>query len=1101
MTDHAYELNGQRVSREAFYAVACDPRRSVAVEACAGAGKTWMLVSRILRALLEGAAPHEILAITFTKKAAGEMRERLQQWLQAFAYADDATLRRELLARGVAPEAAPSLVAPLRALYGQLLSAGRPVQIRTFHSWFAALLKTAPLLTLERLGLPPRHELLENDKDAVAQVWRRFHDAVLRQPQARADYEACIAAHGRSQTLKALGAALDKRVEFALADREGVVDGSVQTWSQAYPEFAGAESLQAVMMQPGRVRTCLLDAARWLGQASQRSFSAFGAQLEQALGAGDWDAALTALLTKELTPRKFNDTLVGIADIRQAQELAQRLAAARHQDEAWHHHQRIARLTRILVAEFAQLKRDEGWVDMSDLEQAALVMLSDPVLSGWIQQRLDARVRHLLVDEFQDTNPLQWQALHAWLSAYAGAGSGEAPGVFIVGDPKQSIYRFRRAEPQVFRAAQRFVREGLGGDLLGCDHTHRNAIAVLDAVNAVMQGAQQADLYEGFRAHTTESEMAGHVLHLPAIGREARAAADAAASDGWRDSLREPRELPEEKLITLESRQAARWIAQRLADGVPPQDIMVLARRRKRLVALEDELRLLGVPAQQPEKTDLGEAPEVQDLVALLDALVSTSHDLSLARALRSPLFGVEDEALVTLAGRARAAKKVQTAPTASTTASASQADRPFTHWFDLLQQEDDDTPASLKGVGATLARWKRWVDRMPPHDALDAIFHEGDVLARYAQSAPPALRDSVLANLRALLGAALEVGGGRYATPYAFVRAMRAGGVRAPAVAQAAAVRLLTVHGAKGLEAPVVLLLDTDSASQRAQTMGMLVDWPGEQAAPRRFAFLASESRPPACCVDALAREQQARHREELNGLYVAMTRARRELVISSVTPHVPADGSWWRRLQPLCQEVSVQQLQAPASTPASGQAPETPCRVAVVPAGVRPAMDDEGPDAVPDPAEGHSRFGQALHRLLECWPAGQGVCPPALRQRVAREFRLTSAALEDAASVALRILRGEGAWAWDPQVVDWADNEVELHHQGQLLRLDRLVRRREGAQWWVLDYKSAARPELDETLLAQMRRYRQAVAVLHPGATVKAAFLTGQGRLVVVD
>lgn len=1098
MTDHAYELNGQRVSREAFYAAACDPRRSVAVEACAGAGKTWMLVSRILRALIEGAPPHEILAITFTKKAAGEMRERLQQWLQAFAHADDATLMHELRARGVTPEAAPALVAPLRALYGQLLSAGRPVQIRTFHSWFSALLKTAPLLTLERLGLPPRHELLENDKDAIAQVWRRFHDAVLRQPPARADYEACIAAHGRSQTLKALSAALDKRVEFTLADREGVVDASVQAWPQAYPEFAGAESLQAVMMQPGRVRTCLLDAARWLGQASQRSFAACGGQLEQALDAGDWDAALMALLTKDLAPRKFNDTLTGIADIRQAQTLAQRLAAARQQDEAWQHHQRIARLTRILVAEFAQLKRDEGWVDMSDLEQAARVMLSDPVLSGWIQQRLDARIRHLLVDEFQDTNPLQWQALHAWLSAYAGAGGGEAPGVFIVGDPKQSIYRFRRAEPQVFRAAQRFVVEGLGGDLLGCDHTHRNAITVLETVNAVMQGAQQADLYQGFRLHTTESKVAGCVLHLPAIGREARAAADAAASDGWRDSLKEPRELPEEKLITLESRQAARWIAQRLAVGVPPQDIMVLARRRKRLVALEDELRLLGVPAQQPEKTDLGEAPEVQDLVALLDALVSTSHDLSLARALRSPLFGVEDDALVALAQRARTARTSQTGQ-------ASKGDRPLTHWYDLLQQEDADTPASLQGVGATLARWKRWVDRMPPHDALDAIYHEGDVLARYAQSAPPALRETVLANLRALLGAALEVGGGRYATPYAFVRAMRAGGVRAPAVAQAAAVRLLTVHGAKGLEAPVVLLLDTDSGPQRAQTMGMLVDWPGEQVAPVRFAFLASESRPPACCVDALAREQQARHREELNGLYVAMTRARRELVISSVTPHAAADGSWWRRLQPLCQEVPAQDLQAPAG--ASGdssacvQASEAPCRVAVVPAGVRPAVQDDTENAVPDPSEGHSRFGQALHRLLECWPAGQGVCPPALRQRVAREFRLTAAALEDAASVALRILRGEGAWAWDPQVVDWADNEVELHHQGQLLRLDRLVRRRDGAQWWVLDYKSAARPELDEGLLAQMRRYRQAVAVIHPGTTVKAAFLTGQGRLVVVD
>ena len=114
---------------------------------------------------------------------------------------------------------------------------------------------------------------------------------------------------------------------------------------------------------------------------------------------------------------------------------------------------------------------------MGDLERTALVLLSDSALSGWVQERLDARVSHVLIDEFQDTNPLQWQALHSWLSSYSGAGN--APSVFIVGDPKQSIYRFRRAEPQVFRAAKQFVVQGLEGDVLSCDHTRRNAPEVL----------------------------------------------------------------------------------------------------------------------------------------------------------------------------------------------------------------------------------------------------------------------------------------------------------------------------------------------------------------------------------------------------------------------------------------------------------------------------------------------------------------------------------------------------------------------------------------------------------------------------------------------
>jgi ATP-dependent helicase/nuclease subunit A len=147
---------------------------------------------------------------------------------------------------------------------------------------------------------------------------------------------------------------------------------------------------------------------------------------------------------------------------------------------------------------------------MNDVEGAARRLLGDAELSGWLQQRLDARLRHVLIDEFQDTNPLQWQALYGWLSAYAGAGPGEAPCVFLVGDPKQSIYRFRRAEPQVFKAAQAFVVQGLAGALLSCDHTRRCAPEVVDALNAAMGAAVLAGEYgSDYRAHTTESRARG----------------------------------------------------------------------------------------------------------------------------------------------------------------------------------------------------------------------------------------------------------------------------------------------------------------------------------------------------------------------------------------------------------------------------------------------------------------------------------------------------------------------------------------------------------------------------------------------------------------
>ncbi|MFT3814614.1 MAG: UvrD-helicase domain-containing protein [Acidovorax sp.] len=1075
----AYEHNGQPVTREAFYAIACDPARSVAVEACAGAGKTWMLVSRMVRALLDGCAPHEILAITFTKKAAGEMRQRLQEWLEQFAHAAPEQLEQELIARGIGPQAARDKREQLQNLYRQMLAGGRPLQIRTFHSWFAALLGSAPLAVLQARGLPTQYDLLEDDAEAVREVWRPFLQQVAQDDALHADYAAAVAAHGRSQTHKALEAALAKRVEFELADGDGIVDASVPAFSVAFPQFAGLES-------PAHALADEAAHARW----HERS-RALGAE-SNATPRKAADAVVDAFLCPDLNERlawlrkaffvatedRLTRNLQKFPAAQEAEPELQALLAAQAQHAAWQHQQRMARLARSLIAAFARLKRERGWVDMNDVERTALVMLSDDVLSGWVQERLDARIRHLLVDEFQDTNPLQWQALQAWLAGYAGAGGGtsgqRAPSVFIVGDPKQSIYRFRRAEPQVFQAAQAFVRQGLGGDLLACDHTRRNAQGVIATVNAVMLAAQGGGQYVGFRAHTTESRDAGALLRLPPI--EPIAKDDAAAGPAWRDSLTQPRHEAEETQRMRECAQAARWVAARIAAGVPAHEIMVLARKRDRLAAMQEALRALHIPCVQPEKADLSDAPEVQDVVALLDALVSPAHDLALARALRSPLFGAPDALLTHLALRRRDTGQ---------------------SWLDVLLKEELPAHASQAlevDLAEKLRGYREAVQTLPPHDALQAIYTEGDVLARFAAAAPAPQRASVLANLRALLAAALDQGGGRYLTPYAFVRAMKKGGIRAPGRADARAVRLLTVHGAKGLEAHSVLLLDTDARGQKAETMGVLVDWPGEQALPRRFIFLASEANPPPSAVDTLAHEQQERGREELNTLYVAATRAKHCLAISAVQGKTAAPESWWGRLEPL-----MQAADAAPDVRAAAQA-DAPFTLLELPAG--PERRAAAPALEPDSLA--SRQGQALHELLEqyadadpsAWSAGRIA-------RLARAYALPLPAAQAAAAMARTIVAGEGAWAWDEAVVEFALNEAPLHHQGQSLRLDRLVRLRaprDGARWWVLDYKSAATPERQPELIAQMQRYRAAVQAQVGDEPVAVALLSGDGRCIAV-
>jgi ATP-dependent helicase/nuclease subunit A len=1103
----AYEHNGLSVSAAAFYAVACDPQRSVAVEACAGAGKTWMLVARIVRALLEGAAPHNILAITFTKKAAAEMRQRLQKLLAEFAVLDDAKLAQELQLRGVSGAPSTEVLATLRGLNAKLLAGGRPVQIRTFHSWFAALLRSAPLGVLHALNLPTQYELLENDALAVAQVWRVFLTRVAQDPDALADYREAVACFGRHQTHKALQAALDKRTEFALADAQGVVDASVQHFTLQFPAFAGLTD-PFEHLQQASVVSLFWEAAKALGACSGKTCQTAASALEAALTAADWDAAQGALMTKAGTPRKLTDKQGDLTSVQVAQALLLDVVQARHQHAAWQHQQRMARLTRGLCADYAALKRTRGWLDMGDLERTALVLLSDSALSGWVQERLDARVSHVLIDEFQDTNPLQWQALHSWLSSYTGAG--KAPSVFIVGDPKQSIYRFRRAEPQVFRAAKQFVVDGLQGDVLSCDHTRRNAPEVLAVVNTAMLQAQGEGLYQDYRAHTTAAAHHGEVLKLPRLERAGPDEAD--ADDGsepeWRNSLTTPRVELEETRKTLECRQAALWLAQQLrdgamqTDGLRPEQVMVLARKRERLGLVEQELAALGVPVQQPEKNELNEFAEVQDVIALLDVLVSPRHDLSLAQVLKSPIFGASDDDLVSLVQEHRALR----------------ASAPTQAWYDTLQAALLAPPMAwpqvlLQAAGA-LARWQTWLQRLPPHDALSAIFEDGDLLARYAAASPPAQRERVLGHVRAVLHAALQVDGGRFLTAYGLVRALRAPGLVAPVRAQEGAVRLLTIHGAKGLEARLVLVLDTDGEAAKTDTMGVLVDWPGEARYPQRFVFLASESNPPACAAELLAREMTERSREELNALYVALTRTEQTLVISSLAPHRQAAGSWWNRLQALATAVDAPDAEDPpalaesAASISSGEVSGFTLKyVQKLPLALmdiaRAAPDLVAIQTLPDSLE--SRMGQAMHRLLEWVPLMSGGWAQAgftwsaeALLAVARDFSLLPEQAQAAADQAQAILRGEGHWAWDADALDWHANEVPMLVGGRTLRLDRLVRQRDSGQWWVLDYKSTAQPERQPELCAQLLAYQGAVARSQPMARVRAAFLTPQGALI---
>jgi ATP-dependent helicase/nuclease subunit A len=1124
MSSAAYQRNGQAVSPEKFYSVACDPTRSVVVEACAGAGKTWMLVSRILRALMDGCEPAQILAITFTRKAAGEMRERLQQWLREMAQQTHVQRCAELMARGMTADEAHRQADALAALYGRWLCSGESVQISTIHGWFSKLVSGMPMDVLAELGLPPQWQLIEDQDELWPQLWGLWLkqlDAEQSTP-ARAAFEWLLTVERRSNLEAWLRSALNNRMELHLAQQAGVLWDSVPSAAEEFAAFEGLDQ-PAQALARSSVHGQFEQLGRELGQLSGKKPQVAAQQIVSAMLIPVLDerakALSDALLTAKGEPRK---QLGDGATLAWAQAWLVDFNLAVLQQGACDRHRAMVLLAQVLFEQYARLKHQRGLADIVDLELAAARLLQDPALAGWVQERLDVQLRHVLMDEFQDTSPLQWATLHAWLSGYVGAGGGAsgraAIQVFVVGDPKQSIYRFRRADPRVFEAAKAFVQEGLEGDLLACDHTRRNAPGIIDLINQTLAPAALEGVFKGYRPHTTASTAQAEIRVLPDVLRPPKPASDTSEGgdpvdpledeDLWRDSLTEPRHEAAEVLKQLEAEHCAAAIAHAIEhEGRVPGDIFVLARRRANLVLVAKALAHRGIAHAAPENTLLVETPEARDLMAVMQCVVTPGQDLALAHALKTPALGASDQVLMALARCVKAAKG--------------------TTWWDALMRLDgqaaglDSTDqACVMRAQSLLPIWQQAARTLPPHDLLQQIVDDAGWRQALARCLSPSMLRQALVNLDALLAQSLALHAGRHATPYRWLRELKR--LREPLPSQAVkeAVQLLTIHGAKGLEAPVVFLLDTDSPASRSDHHTVLVDWPQGAQHPQRCAFVAREAVPAPSLQSFMQDEKLAQLSEECNALYVALTRAREQLVISRTEPRSSnAQGSWWARLwrSDAVHEGHRWAPPEPASDHHLGVSHawhNTLPMLPSLPPRKLPKVVDAGPDESALDQVMSSLTGQALHRVMELLTplplarrtadllatlarqATQSLVNAQLEQGLDAEA--CESLIQSVLQTAQRILAHPATQPWlDPQQASWAGNEVVIWHEGQVLRIDRLVTQVIEGQthWWVLDYKLHPAPHLQPAYRAQIEQYVRAIKAVERTEHVRGAFIAGDG------
>jgi len=1076
--------------------IALDPKHSIVVEACAGSGKTWLLVSRIVRLLLDGAQPSQIIAITFTRKAAQEMQARLQLWLRDLAMGDDAAVHQFFAERGL-ENLSDAQLQRARSLYGNVLLAQPGITISTFHGWFMQVMQRAPLNADVMQG----SSLLERAASEQEEAWEELLEQMRKQPDGvEAQHMQWLFGEcGLFNTRKLLFNFLAKRAEW-WAYTQGQADALTFALDNLRAALAVDMEFDPIADwgMCGNSEEVLFAFVHQLADNGTQTQKDKASELERTwtdtASEARFDQLCPLLFTQAGEPRSFKPTKKQDAEafLLTRDMLFDRLQAVRDmlaEQQAYRLNEAVLHCGVAFLDRYQALKVQKQQMDFSDLEWQLCRLLQQSEHAETMQYKLDSRYRHVLLDEFQDTNPLQWQILRAWFDAAVAVES--QPTVFVVGDPKQSIYRFRRADARLFGMARDYLKEYFAAHELHNNHTRRNAPAVLDAVNAVFAGHPEG--FVDFEPHTAElTDLHGHVAVLPlAVVEQGKGEAAEDAPLVLRDPLTTPRDEAEEGARHKEAMQFADLLKTIVSDWSVMEkgkerrarygDIMVLVRSRTHLAVYEAALRAHHIPFISSRRGGLLDTLEAEDVQALLMSLITPFADLALAQVLRTPIFACSDSDLMCLATGEE------------------------TSWWQRLQHLADPSPA-LQRAASLLKNWLALADKLPVHDLLDRIYFEGDVLARYTAVLPPEMRAKVAANLHAFMEIALSVDAGRYPSLPRFLqelRELRDSRDDAPDEGRLGtagnAVRIYTVHESKGLEAPIVWLLDANAEKKNKEGNDVLLDWPAHEPQPLHFSLYADQSsrgkkRAPLFEQDAA---QQAR--EEMNLLYVAMTRAQQALIVSGSSKGEDKEEkkkalSWYDRIaaavvqhetsNPLALSLSKGERSGDSRQASTGSARTEGMSIrlpTIIPTGKRTARNTV-----------QQQRGIWLHALLQHLTEGIAADEHDLQHRLGIPATEINTLWQQAQHL---LTSPQLARFFDTQHYRSACNEMPyVNLRGELKRIDRLVEFDD--EVWVLDYKLGDSEDAAR-YRAQMQEYRGAMQTVYAGKTVRCALVFADGAL----
>ncbi|KRS11208.1 helicase UvrD [Roseovarius atlanticus] len=854
---------------------AARPNRSTWLSANAGSGKTKVLTDRVARLLLAGTDPQNILCLTYTKAAASEMQNRLFDRLGAWAMLSDTKLEQQLTDLGIDGSITPDRLREARRLFALAIETPGGLKIQTIHSFCSALLRRFPL----EAGVSP--QFTEMEDRAAALLRSEVVEKIASGPDAQGLYDLAEQYTGEdldSLTQEIVGkrdllsrpvsdADLSKVFGLKPDDTEQALVASV---------FLGGEADLIAGLLPLLTASSTNDAkaAVKLTMADIPSLQALpiledvfltgsGAKSPFSAKIGSFPTKAVREDNPDLT-EKLNALMARVEVARDTRLALNARAMARI----------LHRFASVFLPAYAAAKEARGMLDFDDLILRSRNLLNDPKVADWVLFKLDGGIDHILVDEAQDTSPVQWKLIERLSQEFTsgtGARADRQRTIFVVGDKKQSIYSFQGADPEGFDRMKEDFRAKLevtDAPLqdMEMEFSFRSAQTILSLVDETFHGRESSGFTQRERHKAFHAAMPGRVDLWPPVEKE-----EAEEPPEWYDPV--DIKTPGDPATRLAA-QIARTIKAMLGTPLPSKDgtkataitegdILILVQRRSALFhELIRACKSEGLSVAGADRLRVGAELAVRDIAALLSFLATPEDNLSLACALRSPLFGWSESQLFDLAHN-----------------------RPTRYLWQALRDRAAEFPETL----AILNDLRGAADFLRPYDMIERILTRHDGRARLLSRLGPEAEDGI----DALLSQAMAYERNAIDSLTGFLVWMETDDLEIKRQLDTAGnrIRVMTAHAAKGLESPVVILPDCAKRDLRVDsklvTAGDTAVW-----RPRK------EDLPAALqSIDEAGREAQWAERDRL--LYVAMTRAEKWLIVAAAGELDKEGRDWYSKVR----------------------------------------------------------------------------------------------------------------------------------------------------------------------------------------------------------